>query len=108
MIATANMAFGLVTSAARNRLRMTLRNKVWRGRPGLSATSCDKCRLPPWPGLLGSIRNARIEPHIDEIDQQIGDDEDQRADDDHRLHDRIVAAEHRLHGQEADAGPGED
>src|SRR5438045_2317717 len=101
MIASANIALGLMTSSAKKRL--------CGGALGAPSTTSSmvSCGNVIAARSCASERNARIEPGVEEVDHEIDQHEDEGADDDHRLHDRIVASQHRLHREEPDAGPRE-
>src|SRR5262245_9546705 len=101
---TASIAFGLPSIAARN---VPLAS---RGVVSVSGTSTAlDCSI----GKVGlgkrsaSERYARVEPHVEKIDEQVGHHEDQRADDDHGLHHGIVPSRDRLHGEQTHARPRE-
>src|SRR5436305_26751 len=103
MIRSASTAFGLETSSISNRccgVRRPFQSALW-------STSRNNGWLSRGASLTVLVGNAGIEPCVEEIDQEIRNDEDKRTDDDNGLHDGIVAAKDRLHGEETDSRPGE-
>ena len=60
--------------------------------------------------LLGCsfLRDPRVEDAVEEVDEQVGEDEDERDQQRRRLDDRVVAAEDRLQQRVADPGQPED
>src|SRR5206468_3432991 len=72
-----------------------------RAAPGAAEASAVASRR-----VLGA--DAGIEDAVEQIDEQVDAHERERQDEDPGLDDGIVAHEDRLHGEPADARPGED
>ena len=58
--------------------------------------------------MLGPEPHARVEVGVGDVDEEVGDDEDDRDQHHDALHHREVAGGDRLQREEADAGPVED
>src|SRR5438132_10785654 len=50
-----------------------------------------------------AVPNARVEPTVHEVDHQIAQDEADRDQEDHTLHERIIAREDCIHDETTDA-----
>ena len=84
-----------------------------------NATSSDHARRRParrdcgrsGGGMQGArisgFLDARVEPHIDEVDRDVGRDHHQRAQHQDAQHHRVVARAHAVEQQRADARPAE-
>src|SRR4051812_38627486 len=65
------------------------------------AERCDQSRL-----IL--LTNARIERHLQQVGEQIADHDENRADDDCRRHQIVIARANRAGREQAHARPSED
>src|SRR5947209_4207370 len=54
-------------------------------------------------GCMGSVLETWVEQGVEDVHAQVDDHEQERGDDDHALHHRIVAVEDAGHGELADA-----
>src|SRR5437762_4630907 len=59
-------------------------------------------------GARSAISDPGIDPAIEEVDEQVAQDEAEGDQENHALHQRVVAREHGVHHEAADAGQGED
>src|SRR5947207_96577 len=58
--------------------------------------------------VLSCVPDTRVEPAVEHVDEEVGEDDDDRDEHDERLHDRIVAPENRLHEEAREARQVED
>src|SRR5262249_59190050 len=58
----------------------------------------------PW----SAVADARVEPRVGQVDQQVDDDEAEGDEEDQRLHHRVVAVSDRVDHEAPDAVQGED
>src|SRR5437868_11277880 len=64
-----------------------------------SKSACQRLRMRARP---------RIEPHVGDVDEEVGGEHRQRDEQEQALHERVVLVAHRLHEQVAEAWIRED